>query len=101
MYPRSRRDGLAVEEAGQSFVGGRGIAEGAGGDVDSAEEVLIKLAVNTKAGANAGSIAIGNALLEEVLTTDAHVAGEAEPSEGGLKRRQPSFADPVQRQRCC
>ena len=86
MYPRSSAMVLRSKKPVSVSLVVVGSPRVPGGEVDSAEEVFVKLSVDTKAGANAGTIAIGYPLLKKVLAADAHVAGETEPAEGRLKR---------------
>jgi hypothetical protein len=76
---------LAVKEVREGFIGGGGIAQAAGGNINPANKVLIQLSSHTQARADTGSIAVRNTGLKEAFTAHPNVAGESEAPQGFLQ----------------
>src|SRR6266576_6049738 len=80
-------DGFAVEEVGQRFIGGRWIAERTGGQVNSAGEVFVQLAIKAETHTKTGAVAIKCSFLNEILATHPHISIEAEAANQAFERR--------------
>src|SRR5438132_13433502 len=80
-------DGFAVEEVGQRFIGGRWIAERTGGQVNSAGEVFVQLAIKAETHTKTGAVAVWNSVLDEVFTTYPDIAIETEAANQAFQGR--------------
>ena len=80
---------MTIKKIGQGGVGGRGITQRAACQIEPADEIVAQLAFHAKTRTDATPVAIKKArcTLEEVLTTEPHVAIEAEASKQTFESR--------------
>src|ERR1700730_17558753 len=80
-------DGLSFKEIRERFIGRGRIAQGARGQGEASEEIVIQTAIDAEADAKAGAIACNasGAILKDALPTQPDVATEAETSQDILQ----------------
>ena len=80
-------DRLAIESVGQGFISCCGIALASSCNRKSADEILVQLAFQAKAHANAASVAVLSCILHEAFAAHSHIARKPEFAERRRKCR--------------